>query len=159
MTAADINTVLPELVLALYAMAALMFGVYTSKDKVAPMLVWATSGLFLALALFIGLGGTGARTAFGGLFVDDPFSRFAKVTILVSAAAVMLMAQDYMSRRGLLRFEFPVLVTLASVGMMTMVSAGDLMSLYMGLELQSLSLYVIAAMRRDSAKSSEAGLK
>lgn len=159
MTAADINTVLPELVLALYAMAALMFGVYTGKDKVAPMLVWATSGLFLALAMFIGLGGAGARTAFGGLFVDDPFSRFAKVTILVSAAAVMLMAQDYMSRRGLLRFEFPVLVTLASVGMMTMVSAGDLMSLYMGLELQSLSLYVIAAMRRDSAKSSEAGLK
>ncbi|WP_435258735.1 NADH-quinone oxidoreductase subunit NuoN [Thioclava sp. FR2] len=156
---ADFNTVLPELVLAIYAMAALMFGVYTSKDKVAPMLVWATSGLFLALALFIGFGGTGERAAFGGMFVDDPFARFAKVTILVSAAAVMMMAQDYMQRRGLLRFEFPILVSLASVGMMMMVSAGDLMSLYMGLELQSLSLYVVAAMRRDSVKSSEAGLK
>jgi NADH-quinone oxidoreductase subunit N len=159
MTAADFNTVLPELVLAIYAMAALMFGVYTSKDKVAPTLVWATSGLFLALALFVGFGGQGARTAFGGMFIDDPFARFAKVTILVSAAAVMLMSQDYMQRRGLLRFEFPVLVSLATVGMMMMVSAGDLMSLYMGLELQSLSLYVVAAMRRDSAKSSEAGLK
>lgn len=156
---ADFNTVLPELVLAIYAMAALMFGVYTSKDKTAPMLVWATSGLFVALALFIGLGGSGDRTAFGGMFIDDPFARFAKVTILVSAAAVMLMAQDYMSRRGLLRFEFPILVSLAAVGMMMMVSAGDLMSLYMGLELQSLSLYVVAAMRRDSVKSSEAGLK
>ncbi len=159
MTAADFNTVLPELVLALYAMAALMFAVYTGKDKTAPALVWATSGLFLAMALFIGFGGTGERAAFGGLFIDDPFARFAKVTILVSAAAVMLMAQDYMSRRGLLRFEFPVLVTLGAVGMMMMVSAGDLMALYMGLELQSLSLYVVAAMRRDSAKSSEAGLK
>lgn len=159
MTPADFNTILPELVLAIYAMAALMFGVYTGKDRVAATLVWATSGLFLALALFIGLGGGGERPAFGGMFIDDPFARFAKVTILVSAAAVMLMAQDYMSRRGLLRFEFPVLVTLAAIGMMVMVSAGDLMALYMGLELQSLSLYVVAAMRRDSAKSSEAGLK
>jgi NADH-quinone oxidoreductase subunit N len=121
--------------------------------------VWAASGLFLALALFIGFGMTGERAAFGGLFTDDPFARFAKVIILVSAACVMLMAQDYMQRRDLLRFEFPILVTLATIGMMVMVSAGDLMTLYMGLELQSLSLYVVAAMRRDSTKSSEAGLK
>ena len=159
MSPSDFNTVLPEFLLATYAMGALLFGVYTSKDKTAPMLVWATSGLFLALALYIGFGGEGERAAFGGLFVDDPFARFAKVTILLSAAAVMVMSQDYMSRRGLLRFEFPVLVTLATIGMMVMVSAGDLMSLYMGLELQSLALYVVAAMRRDSAKSSEAGLK
>lgn len=159
MTAADFNTVLPELVLAIYAMAALMFAVYTGKDKTAPTLVWATSGLFLALALYIGLNGNADRAAFGGLFTDDPFARFAKVTVLIAGAAVMMMSQDYMSRRGLLRFEFPVLVTLATVGMMVMVSAGDLMSLYMGLELQSLSLYVVAAMRRDSPKSSEAGLK
>jgi NADH-quinone oxidoreductase subunit N len=159
MTPSDFNTVLPEFLLALYAMGALMFGVYTTKDKMAPVLVWATSGLFVALALFIGFGGAGERAAFGGLFVDDPFARFAKVTILLSAAAVMVMSQDYMSRRGLLRFEFPILVSLGVVGMMVMVSAGDLMTLYMGLELQSLSLYVVAAMRRDSQKSSEAGLK
>jgi NADH-quinone oxidoreductase subunit N len=69
------------------------------------------------------------------------------------------MSQDYMRRRGLLRFEFPILVALATVGMMVMVSAGDLITLYMGLELQSLALYVIAALRRDSPKSTEAGLK
>jgi NADH-quinone oxidoreductase subunit N len=111
----------------------------------------------VALALWIGLAGQGERTAFGGMFIDDPFARFAKVTILVSAGAVLVMSQDYMSRRGLLRFEFPVLVTLAVLGMMVMVSAGDLMALYMGLELQSLSLYVVAAMRRDSAKSRRRG--
>ncbi|PJF08240.1 NADH-quinone oxidoreductase subunit NuoN [Pseudorhodobacter sp. MZDSW-24AT] len=159
MTAVDFNTILPEFILAAFALGALMFGAYGGKDKTAPLLVWATSGLFFALALFIGFGTTGERMAFGGLFTDDPFARFAKVVILVSAACVMLMAQDYMQRRDLLRFEFPILVTLATIGMMVMVSAGDLMTLYMGLELQSLSLYVVAAMRRDSTKSSEAGLK
>ncbi len=159
MMSADFTTILPEIVLAVYAMAALMAGVYTTKDKLAPMLVWATAGLFVALALLIGTSGVGERTAFSGMFIDDPFARFAKVTILLSAAAVLVMSVDYMSRRDLLRFEYPILISLSVVGMMMMVSAGDLMSLYMGLELQSLSLYVVAAMRRDSARSSEAGLK
>jgi NADH-quinone oxidoreductase subunit N len=159
MTPADFQTVLPEVILAVFAMAALLFGVYTGKDKVAPQLTWATVALFVLVALWIGAGGEGARTAFGGLFIDDPFARFAKVVILVSAAAVLAMSQDYMLRRDLLRFEFPVLVTLATVGMMMMVSAGDLIALYMGLELMSLALYVIAALRRDSVKSTEAGLK
>jgi NADH-quinone oxidoreductase subunit N len=159
MTPADFNTILPEIVLAGYAMAALLAGVYTTKDKLAPTLVWATAVLFVALALWIGVGGEGERSAFGGMFTDDPFARFAKVTILVSAAAVLVMSMEYMQRRDLLRFEYPILISLSVVGMMMMVSAGDLMSLYMGLELQSLALYVVAAMRRDSAKSSEAGLK
>jgi NADH-quinone oxidoreductase subunit N len=159
MTPQDFSTVLPEVVLALFAMGALMFGVYTSKDKVAPLISWATAGLFLALALWIGVGGEGERTAFGGMFIDDPFARFAKVTILISAAAVLIMSQDYMIRRDLLRFEYPILLALAVVGMMMMVSAGDLMALYLGLELQSLALYVVAAIRRDSVKSTEAGLK
>jgi NADH-quinone oxidoreductase subunit N len=155
----DFQTVLPEVIIAVYAMAALLFGVYTGKDKTASLLVWTTSGLFVLMALWIGAGGGGARSAFGGMFIDDPFARFAKVTILLSAAAVLAMSRDYMLRRDLLRFEYPVLVALATVGMMLMVSAGDLMALYMGLELQSLALYVIASLRRDSAKSTEAGLK
>ena len=93
------------------------------------------------------------------MFVDDAFSRFAKIVILLSAAAILLMGEGYAARRGLLRFEYPLLIALAVVGMMVMVSAGDLMALYMGLELQSLSLYVVASLRRDSLKSTEAGLK
>ncbi|HEY0276273.1 MAG TPA: NADH-quinone oxidoreductase subunit NuoN, partial [Paenirhodobacter sp.] len=133
--------------------------VSTGKDKAASALLWVTVGVMLVLGLWIGAGGAGARTAFGGLFIDDAYARFVKVVALFSAAAVMAMSADYMQRRGLLRFEFPVLVALAVVGMMMMVSAGDLMSLYLGLELMSLSLYVVAALRRDSARSSEAGLK
>ena len=159
MIQADLTVILPEIVLAVYAMLALIAAVYTSKDRLAPTLVWSTGGLMALLGVWIATGPGGTHAAFGGMIVDDGFARFAKVAILLSAAAVLVMSQDYMSRRGLLRFEYPLLVALAAVGMMIMVSAGDLMALYMGLELQSLALYVVAALRRDSVKSTEAGLK
>lgn len=159
MTSADLNIVLPEILLALGAMAGLMAGVWGGKDRVAGVICWAMAGLMVALAGFVGLTGFGDNVAFGGMFHDDGFARFAKVAILLSAAGVLVMGQDYMARRGLLRFEYPVLVALSVVGMMMMVSAGDLMALYMGLELQSLALYVVSALRRDSLKSTEAGLK
>jgi NADH-quinone oxidoreductase subunit N len=159
MIGADIQILMPEIVLAVFAMATLMAAVYTTKDALAPLLTWATSGLFVLLAIWIAVNGQGTNIAFGGMFVDDGFARFAKVVILLSAAAVLLMSESYMQQRGLLKFEYPILVALAVVGMMVMVSAGDLMALYMGLELQSLALYVVASLRRDSAKSTEAGLK
>ena len=159
MIAADIQTVLPEILLACYAMAALLGAVYTIKDGAASLLVWLTAAVFVLLAFWIGVSGDGTTTAFGGAFVDDGFARFAKITVLISAAAVLVMSRDYMAERDLLRFEYPILIALSVIGMMMMVSAGDLMALYMGLELQSLALYVVASLRRDSAKSTEAGLK
>jgi NADH-quinone oxidoreductase subunit N len=159
MTAADLTVVLPEIVLAVYAMGALLFGVYGNKDQSAPLLVWVTAAVMGVVAIWIGINGQGTDTAFNGSFVSDGFARFAKVVILISAAAILLMSEGYMARRDLLRFEYPILITLAAVGMMTMVSAGDLIVLYMGLELQSLALYVVASIRRDSEKSTEAGLK
>ncbi len=159
MIGADIQILMPEVVLSLYAMGALLAAVYTTKDAMAPLLTWATAGLFVLIAVWLGINGQGTNVAFGGMFVDDGFARFAKIVILLSAAAVLLMSETYMQRRGLLRFEYPLLVALAVVGMMVMVSAGDLMALYMGLELQSLALYVVASLRRDSVKSTEAGLK
>ena len=156
---ADLNIILPEIFLSIFAMAGLLVGAYGGKDKWAPMFVWVTSAVLIAVAAWIGFQGAGTARAFGGMFVDDGFARFAKVTILLAAAAVLLMSEGYMARRDLLRFEYPLLIVLASVGMMVMVSAGDLIALYMGLELQSLSLYVVASLRRDSVKSTEAGLK
>ena len=155
----DFAIALPELILSLYAMLALLVAVYTGKDSLTDALTWATAGLMVALALWIGIGQSGTQAAFGGMFTDDAFARFAKVTILVSAAAVLVISRDFMARRGLGRFEYPILVALSVVGMMVMVSAGDLMALYMGLELQSLALYVVATLQRDNAKSTEAGLK
>lgn len=156
---ADLSIILPEILLSLFAIFALLGAVYTGKDDVASSLVWVTSAAMLALAIWIGLTGEGTNIAFNGMFMDDGFSRFSKVVILVSASAVLIMGEGYMAKRGLLRFEYPILVALSAVGMMMMVSAGDLMALYMGLELQSLALYVVASLRRDSAKSTEAGLK
>lgn len=156
---ADLSIILPEILLSLFAIFALIGAVYTGKDGMASTLVWMTSAVMLALAIWIGLTGEGTNIAFDGMFMDDGFARFSKVVILISAAAVLIMSEGYMTKRGLLRFEYPMLVALSAVGMMMMVSASDLMALYMGLELQSLSLYVVASLRRDSAKSTEAGLK
>lgn len=159
MTALDFSTILPELALAIYAMAALMAGAYFGKDAMARPILWTTVVVLLLAGLYVGMADRPANVAFYGMFIDDAFARFAKVTVLMSAAAVLAMSADYMDRHRLLRFEYPILIALASVGMMMMVSAGDLLALYVGLELQSLALYVTAAMRRDSARSSEAGLK
>jgi NADH-quinone oxidoreductase subunit N len=156
---ADLNIILPEILIAVYAMAALLLAGYMGKDKLAGVVSWATAIVLALIALWIGATGEGTNIAFGGMFVDDGFARFAKVTILIAAAVVLIMGQDYMARRGILRFEYPILVALSAVGMMMMVSAGDLMAVYMGLELQSLALYVVASLRRDSLKSTEAGLK
>ena len=155
----DLSVILPEIVLALWAMGTLLGAVYSGKDALASLLTWATAAMFVAIAVWIGVSGGGTQVAFNGMFVDDGFARFSKIVILGSAAAVLIMSEGYMQRRGLLRFEYPVLITLSAVGMMMMVSAGDLIALYMGLELQSLALYVIASIRRDSVKSTEAGLK
>ena len=140
-------------------MGGLLVGAYGGKDKLASLMLWVTTAVLVALAAWIGFQGAGTATVFSGMFTDDAFARFAKVTILLSAAAVLLMSEGYMVKRDLLRFEYPLLIALASVGMMVMVSASDLIALYMGLELQSLALYVVASLRRDSVKSTEAGLK
>lgn len=159
MIISDLNIILPEIILSVYAMLALVGAVYTAKDELASTLCWLTAILFAVIAFWISSDSSAAQSAFNGMFIDDGFARFAKVIILLSAAAVLVMSVDYMRRRDLVKFEFPILISLAVVGMMMMVSAGNLMSLYMGLELQSLALYVVASFRRDSVKSTEAGMK
>lgn len=161
MTAIDMNfsLILPEIALVLFAMAALMLGAFFGKDRLAGTVLWLSVAALLLAALFVGWGDRVDGQSFWGMFIDDAFARFAKVTALAAAAAVLAMSAGYLDRQGLLRFELPILIVLAVVGMMVMVSAGDLLTLYMGLELQSLALYVVAAMRRDSVRSSEAGLK
>ncbi len=159
MLAQDTAAVLPELALALYAAAALMWGVFGKSGRTGSPVHWMTPLVFAGLAVWIGFSPEGTRTAFGGAFTDDFFARFAKVMILSATALVLLISRDFLRRSRMLDFEFPVLAAFAVLGMMVMVSASDLMVLYMGLELQSLSLYVLAAFQRDNARSTEAGLK
>ncbi len=159
MISADISAVLPELLLAVYAMAALLWGVYFGKDNLARPILWTTVAVFALLGFWIGYQHEGPSSAFGGMFTNDGFARFAKVVILFASAFMLMLSEEYLTRHNMLKFEFPVLISLAVLGMMLMVSAGDLMALYMGLELQSLALYVVASFRRDSLRSTEAGLK
>jgi len=159
MMAGDLGVAAPELMLAAVSMALLMAGVFIGDARRA---AWITHAMALALALLgvmVAAQGAGRVTAFDGAFVSDSFARFAKALVLFSAAAILALSKDYLERRDLLKFEYPVLIGLATLGMMLMVSAGDLMMLYLGLELQSLALYVVAAFRRDSLRSTEAGLK
>ena len=154
----DLSVVAPELVLAVLSMAGLMWGAY-ARSEVGRAVLWLSVAVLVALGLWIGFQPEGTATAFEGSFIDDGFARFSKVMILWGGAAALAMSADYLAKNDLLKFEYPVLILLATVGMMVMVSANDLIVLYLGLELQSLALYVIAAFRRDSVRSTEAGLK
>ena len=152
-----LSVALPELTLAVGAMALLLIGVSTRKEQ-ANLILWAAV-LILALAGFWVLRESGTTTLFGDSFIVDPFARVMKLLTLTGAAVALIMSVDYWRGAGRLKFEFPVLVLLATTGMLMMISANDLIALYVGLELQSLSLYVVAAFDRRSARSSEAGLK
>lgn len=154
----DLLTMLPEIVMAGGALLLLLLGVFRQAAG-ARLINQAALLLLLAVILLVMLQPDTHSAAFAGSFIDDGFSRFAKILILLGSGVTLVMAQGYLRREQMDRFEFPVLVLLASLGMMLMVSAGDLISLYMGLELQSLSLYVLTAFKRDSRRATEAGLK
>jgi NADH-quinone oxidoreductase subunit N len=147
---------LPEIVLAVSGLLILLGGVIPKRESFQPVSMAVIGALVLAAALVLG---QGEGTAFNGQYVADAFSRFTKVLILLGAALGLVLALDWNEKAGLGRFEYSVLVLFATLGMMVMVSAHDLMSVYVGLELLSLSLYVIAAFDRDNPRSAEAGLK
>ncbi|MEM1345124.1 MAG: NADH-quinone oxidoreductase subunit N, partial [Pseudomonadota bacterium] len=155
----DFTLALPEIVMAVGAMALLMFGAWGGEETQKQRCVTLAASLMIGVGLWIATQSGPPQAGFSGAFVVDAFGRFAKVVILLSSGAMLLLGAPYLERRGILRFEYPVLIVLATLGMMMMVSSGGLIALYVGLELQSLALYVIAAFNRDSARSTEAGLK
>jgi NADH-quinone oxidoreductase subunit N len=150
----------PEIVLAVGALVLLMLGVVRPfLERDALVIGWlAILILGVAAALLLGQPAP-SQVVLDGSLVVDGFARFMKVLTLAASAASLLLSFDYMREARALKFEYPVLVLLASAGMMIMISANDLIALYLGLELQSLALYVLAAIRRDDLRSSEAGLK
>ena len=149
---------LPEIILSAASLALLMVAAWAG-DKSARLLTWLAILALGAAALAIpGISASGG-TAFDGLYIGDSFAAFAKVLIYIAAAASLVAASGWFSRDGDYRAEYPVLILLSSVGMGMMVSAGDLLTLYVGLELQSLSAYVLASFQRKDHRSAEAGLK
>jgi NADH-quinone oxidoreductase subunit N len=149
---------LPEIVLAVGAMALLMLGAFRGEHT-AVAINWLAIVLLVAAGAIILWLPAGTLITFGGSFIVDPFARFLKLLALTGSAGAILMSFDYLARERQQKFEYPILILLSATGMLMLISAADLIALYLGLELMSLALYVVAAINRDSARSSEAGLK
>ena len=150
---------LPEGVLAIGAMLLLMYGAFRGGSERD-----GETALWLGVIVLSAAGGViasqeGQQFLFNDAFVVDGFARFFKLLVLAGSAAALLLSFDYLRHARIMKYEYPVLVLLSVLGMLMMVSANDLIALYLGLELQSLALYVLAAVRRDELRSSEAGLK
>jgi NADH-quinone oxidoreductase subunit N len=150
--------VLPEIVLAVGAMVLLMIGAYSGQRVTG-----VVTGLAICLLVVTGvieyLLPHGKLVTFGGSFIVDDYARFLKALALIGSAATLILSREFLEDQSRRIFEFAILVMLSTVGMMVLISAGDLIMLYLGLELMSLALYVVAASNRDNAKSTEAGLK
>ena len=149
---------LPEIVLACTCMALLMFGVFRG-DSSTRSVSWIAVLALVVVGVVLTSVQSGRMVAFGGQFIVDDFAHFMKWLVIIGSSLAVIMSINFNEQESIARFEYPVLILFATLGMFMMVSANDLISLYVGLELQSLALYVVAAFRRDSLKSSEAGLK
>ena len=154
----DLVPALPEILLAVASMAFLMLGAFRRQESTR-LISWLAVAV-LALALVMVLSAPDGRVeTFEGMFVTDRFTTFMKSLVLLGSALAIVMSLGYLRAERMERFEYPVLIVLATLGMLLMISANDLIALYLGVELQSLSLYVVAAFNRDSRRSTEAGLK
>lgn len=151
---------LPEIILAVGAMALLMLGAFQPEtEETGATTFWLAIGIIVLAGIVMVLNPHVSGGLFNDAFVMDRFTRFMKLLVLAGSAGALILAFQSFGEMKLMKFEYPVLVLLATIGMMMMISANDLIALYIGLELQSLALYVVAAFRRDSVRSSEAGMK
>ena len=151
-----LNLAASELTLAIGALVLLLLGAFIG-EKSARLISILSVALLVAAAAVAATGPLGQ--AFNGAYVADPLAIYAKVAIYIASAFAVVLGGGWMQRMNIARFEFPILIVLAAVGMGMMVSSGDLISLYVGVELHSLALYILAAYHRDDLKASEAGLK
>jgi NADH-quinone oxidoreductase subunit N len=152
-----LQPVLPELVLAIGSMVLLMVGAYRGQGVTRTVTTLAVCLLVLTGVLELLLP-AGRLTTFSGSFIVDDFARFLKILALIGSVATLILSTEFLSDPSRRTFEYSILVLLSTLGMMVLISAGDLIMLYLGLELMSLALYVVAASNRDNAKSTEAGL-
>lgn len=154
----DLTLVMPELFLAVMTLVLLLLGV-TGGNERTPLLTFGSILVLAMTSVFVCGQGQAGHVALAGLYVANGFTTMAKLLVLLGSALVLIMASDWISDKRHMKYEYALLVLLASLGMMVLVSSGSLLTLYMGLELMSLPLYVLAAFDRDAVKSTEAGLK
>lgn len=154
---ASLAPVYPEIAIAIGAVILLIAGVVINKERSA-VVSYGAILLLLAVTVLVVVRPSGG-VLFAGTFIADDFARYMKALVLGGSAFALLLALPHDRENGVHKFEYSVLVLLATLGMMMTVSSNDLMTLYVGIELQSLAFYVVAAIKRDDAKATEAGLK
>ena len=150
---------IPEIILSAGVMVLILYGAFRGEKSAEGVNVGALLLLLIAFFVVVSQAPGVKVTTLSGSFIQDGFAKVMKALVLLGSAAAILLSRDYFQRARIDRFEYPILIVLSTIGMMVMVSANDLIALYLGLELQSLALYVIASFHRDDLKSTEAGLK
>ena len=152
-----------EIGLSLAALALLLVAAWTGMKSARIVTILSVAALvgaaIFSMGLFDRAAGEVAGRAYGDLYRADAFGSFAKILIYLAAAAILVITPRFFTQRASYRAEYPVLMLFNAVGMGMMVSATDLMTLYIGLEMSSLSSYVLASFLRNDSRSAEAGLK
>ena len=155
----DILILAPEILLIIYSIIAILTASFLKSNKSYNLIFQATVIIFLISALILYFTPFETQTNVNGIFVRDTFSKFFQILILLSVSCLLFMSKQYLQKNNLFKPEYPILIIFSTLGMMIMISSNNFLLLYLGLEIQSLSLYVVSSFRRDNYKSTEAGLK
>ena len=155
----DVLIIGPELILFIFCLISLLIGSFYDSVKTSNFIFFTTIVILILLAILIYISPYNTIPAFKGAFFRDAFAQYFQITILLSVAALLVLSKEYLIKYELLKFEYPILIAFSTLGMLVVISSGNLLVLYLGIEVQSLSLYVIASFRRDNLRSTEAGLK
>ena len=159
MKTTDILILGPEILLIIYSIIAILTASFLKSDKSYNLIFQATVIIFLISAIILYFTPFETQTNVNGIFVRDTFSKFFQILILLSVSCLLFMSKQYLQKNNLFKPEYPILIIFSTLGMMIMISSHNFLLLYLGLEIQSLSLYVVSSFRRDNYKSTEAGLK
>ena len=155
----DILILAPEILLIIYSIIAILIASFLKSNKSYNLIFQATVIIFLISALILYFTPFEIQTNVSGIFIRDTFSKFFQILILLSVSCLLFMSKQYLQKNNLFKPEYPILIIFSTLGMMIMISSHNFLLLYLGLEIQSLSLYVVSSFRRDNYKSTEAGLK
>ena len=155
----DILILGPEILLIIYSIIAILTASFLKSNKSYNLIFQATVIIFLISALILYFTPFETQTNVNDIFIRDPFSKFFQILILLSVSCLLFMSKQYLQNNKLFKPEYPILIIFSTLGMMIMISSNNFLLLYLGLEIQSLSLYVVSSFRRDNYKSTEAGLK
>ena len=155
----DILILGPEILLIIYSIIAILTASFLKSNKSYNLIFQATVIVFLISALILYFTPFEIQTNVSGIFIRDTFSKFFQILILLSVSCLLFMSKQYLQKNNLFKPEYPILIIFSTLGMMIMISSNNFLLLYLGLEIQSLSLYVVSSFRRDNYKSTEAGLK